>query len=55
MVRSWVLTVPHRLRHRLAFDHALCRAVLGVFVLVCSVGTAAAPGAPGSATGRAAQ
>jgi hypothetical protein len=27
-----VLTVPHRLRYRLAFDHALCRAVLGVFV-----------------------
>jgi hypothetical protein len=31
-VRQWVLTVPHRLRYRLAFDHALCRAVLGVFV-----------------------
>ncbi len=30
-VRQWVLTVPHRLRNRLAFDHALCRAVLGVF------------------------
>src|SRR6266481_7716555 len=28
-VRQWVLTVPHRLRYRLAFDHALCRAVLG--------------------------
>jgi len=25
-VRQWVLTVPHRLRYRLAFDHALCRA-----------------------------
>jgi hypothetical protein len=25
------VTVPHRLRYRLAFDHALCRAVLGVF------------------------
>jgi hypothetical protein len=33
-VRQWVLTVPHRLRYRLAFDHALCRAVLGVFVRV---------------------
>jgi hypothetical protein len=31
-VRQWVLSVPHRLRYRLAFDHALCRAVLGVFV-----------------------
>ena len=31
-VRQWVLTVPHRLRYRLAFDHAPCRAVLGVFV-----------------------
>ena len=31
-VRQWVLTVPHRLRYRLAFNHALCRAVLGVFV-----------------------
>jgi len=27
-VRQWVRTVPHRLRYRLAFDHALCRAVL---------------------------
>ena len=24
--------MPHRLRYRLAFDHALCRAVIGVFV-----------------------
>lgn len=31
-VRQWVLTVPHRLRYRLAFDHALARAVLRVFV-----------------------
>jgi hypothetical protein len=31
-VRQWVLTVPHRLRYRLAFDHALCRAVLGVLI-----------------------
>ena len=31
-VRQWVLTVPHRLRYRLAFDHTLCRAVLGVFI-----------------------
>ena len=33
-VRQWVLTVPHRLRYRLAFDHVLCRAVLGVLVRV---------------------
>jgi len=25
-VRQWVLSVPHRLRYRLAFDHPLCRA-----------------------------
>ena len=31
-VRQWVLSVPHRLRYRLAHDHRLCRAVLGVFV-----------------------
>jgi ribosomal protein S27E len=31
-VRQWVLTVPHRLRYRLAFDHTLCRAVLGILV-----------------------
>src|SRR5438093_581653 len=31
-VRQWVLSVPHRLRYRLAFDHALCRAVLSVFI-----------------------
>jgi len=28
----WVLTLPHRLRYALAWDHRLCRAVLGVFV-----------------------
>jgi hypothetical protein len=31
-VRQWVLSVPHRLRYRLAYDHCLCRTVLGVFV-----------------------
>ncbi len=30
-VRQWVLTLPHRLRYRLAYDHRLCRAFLGVF------------------------
>jgi hypothetical protein len=33
-VRQWVLTVPHRLRYVLAWDHALCRAVVGVFIRV---------------------
>ena len=28
-VRQWVLSLPPRLRYRLAWDHALCRAVLG--------------------------
>ena len=27
-----MLTVPYRLRYRLAWDHALCRALLGVYV-----------------------
>src|SRR5437899_5650317 len=29
-VRQWVLTLPYRLRYLLAWDHKLCRAVLGV-------------------------
>jgi len=31
-VRQWVLSLPHRLRYALAWDHSLCRAVTGVFV-----------------------
>ena len=31
-VRQWVLTLPLRLRYRLAWDHDLCRAVIGVFL-----------------------
>ena len=31
-VRQWVLSLPHRLRYVLAWDHVLCRAVAGVFV-----------------------
>ena len=31
-VRQWVLSLPPRLRYVLAWDHALCRAVAGVFV-----------------------
>src|SRR5712691_10587550 len=30
--REWVLTLPHRLRYLLAYNHTLCRAVLGVAV-----------------------
>jgi len=30
-VRQWVLTLPYRLRYRVAWDHELCRAVLGVY------------------------
>jgi hypothetical protein len=33
-VRQWVLTLPYRLRYRLAWDHVLCRAVLGVYARV---------------------
>jgi hypothetical protein len=31
-VRQWVLSLPYRLRCLLAWDHRLCRAVLGVYV-----------------------
>jgi hypothetical protein len=31
-VRQWVLTMPYRLRYRLAWDHRLSRAVLAVYV-----------------------
>ena len=31
-VRQWVLSVPHRLRYQLAWDHDLCRAVVAVYV-----------------------
>jgi hypothetical protein len=30
-VRQWVLTVPHRLRYRMAYDHDVCRAVHRAF------------------------
>ena len=30
-VRQWVLTVPHRLRYQMAWNHGLSRAVLGVY------------------------
>src|SRR5437867_9065409 len=33
-VRQWVLSLPYRLRSLLAWDHALARAVLGVFMHV---------------------
>jgi len=31
-IRQWVLTLPFRLRYRLAWDHDLCRMVAGIFV-----------------------
>jgi hypothetical protein len=31
-VRQWVVSLPHRLRYVLAWDHALCRAVVGVYM-----------------------
>jgi ribosomal protein S27E len=31
-VRQWVLSLPYRLRYQLAWDHDLCRAVVGVFL-----------------------
>jgi hypothetical protein len=33
-VRQWVLTLPYRLRYRLAWDHGLTRAVLGIYARV---------------------
>jgi hypothetical protein len=33
-VRQWVLSLPHRLRYLLAWDHELCRAVLAVYARV---------------------
>lgn len=30
-IRQWVLSLPHALRYRLAWDHVLCRAVLGIY------------------------
>ncbi|MGH7392375.1 MAG: transposase [Candidatus Rokuibacteriota bacterium] len=33
-VRQWVLSLPHRLRYLLAWNHGLCRAVLGVYARV---------------------
>ena len=41
-VRQWVLSLPHRLRYVLAWDHALCRAVSGVFVRAVLGGCGAA-------------
>jgi hypothetical protein len=33
-VRQWVLTLPYRLRYRLAWDHGVTRAVLAVYARV---------------------
>jgi hypothetical protein len=35
-VRQWVLSLPYRLRYRLAWDHDLCRAVVAVFMRAVS-------------------
>ena len=53
-VRQWVLTLPYRLRYRLAWDHALGRAVLGVYarvLLAFHARTARAHGIPDGQTG----
>lgn len=31
-VRQWVLSLPPRIRYVLAWDHTLCRAVVGVYL-----------------------
>jgi hypothetical protein len=51
-VRQWVLTLPFRLRYRLAYDHRLCRAVLGVFVRAL-LGPSTGSGQASSSAGRA--
>jgi len=33
-VRQWVLSLPHRVRYVLVWDHALCRAVVAVYMRV---------------------
>ena len=30
-MRQWVLSLPHRLRYRLAYDHELCRSILAIY------------------------
>jgi hypothetical protein len=30
-IRQWVLSLPYRVRYLLAWNHDLCRAVLGVY------------------------
>ena len=52
-VRQWVLTVPYRLRYRMAFDHGLSRAVLGVVTRVLGDAYARRATACGIAGGRA--
>ena len=39
-VRQWVLTLPYRLRYRLAWEHGLTRAVLSVYARVLPNSTA---------------
>jgi hypothetical protein len=48
-VRQWVLTVPYRLRYRLAWNHGLSRAVLRVYTGVLL--DVYARGVPGGRTG----
>jgi hypothetical protein len=33
-VRQWVLTVPYRLRYKMAWNHRVSRALLGVYTRV---------------------
>jgi hypothetical protein len=53
-VRQWVLTLSYHLRYRLAWDYALCPAVLGLYaraLLACYARTARAHGIPEGRTG----
>jgi len=54
-VRQWVLTVPHRLRYRLAFATCSVAPSSASSSVQCSAGTAGAPAAPGSLAAAAAQ
>ena len=51
-VRQWVLTVPYRLRYRMAFDHGLSRAVLAMVARVLGAAYARRATAGGMQGGR---
>ena len=51
-VRQWVLSLPHRVRYLLAWDHALCRAVVAVYMRAVLGFLQRRAGEPGVRNGR---